>query len=279
MEQYYLANLAKDGDELKVVAGSNISKQECTEIFDWFSFTTFYHICRSVKDMTLESATDLERYLCALQHSNTPYSNSQITKHLTTGNKLLVNYLSFIKTFYDVISHAISQKSSADLKSFETLNSTLYDDYFGYRLFTRMRNYVVHYNMPLTTITDSVSSGVAMYCSRTQLLQYQKWSKLRGEIERLPEKIDIVPYIAETKVAITTLYLKSLETVALSAVEANQNIFKLCQAHKIISPVILVVNEDTQAPSVKMLPLHLLKEFFEDIKYHPNYEIEIISAE
>lgn len=229
--------------------------------------------------MALESAADLEKYLYTLQRSTIPYNNSQITQHLTTGNKLLINYLSFIKTFHDVICHAISQRSAADLESFEALNSTLYDDFFGYRLFTRMRNYVVHYNMPLTTIINSAASGVTMYCSRTQLLQYPKWSKLKGEIEQLPEKIDIIPFIAETKVAITTLYLKSLETIAPSAFEANQNISNLCKAHKIVSPVILVVNENAEAPSVKPLPLYVLKEFFEDLNYHPNYEIKIIPVE
>ncbi len=191
---------------------------------------------------------------------------------------MLINFLSFIRTFQDVINHAISQKSVSDSKEFKILDSALYDDLFGYRFFSRMRNYVVHYNMPLTTIVNS-ESGIDMFCNRSQLLQYGKWNTVKKEIEQLPEKIDIVPYITEVKVAITTLYLKSLETIVTPAFEANQKISEICRTNNISTPVILIIHEGEKTPTIKPLPLQLLKDFFEDLKNHPNYEIEIIPAE
>lgn len=278
MERYYLASLTNNNGELEIKAGCQMSQHEYIKLFELFNFTGFYEICRSIKNMTLESADDLEQYLHTLYHSDLPCDDSKIAKHLTTGNKLLINFLSFIRTFYDVINHAISQKSASDAKEFEALNHALYDDFFGYRFFSRMRNYVIHYNMPLTTIVNS-ESGIVMYCNRSQLLQYGKWSTVKKEIEHLPEKIDIVPYIAEAKIAITTLYLKSLETIVIPAFEANQKISEIRQINNISTPIILIIHEGKNEPTIKTLPLQLLGDFFEDLKYHPNYGIKIIPAE
>ena len=195
-------------------------------------------------------------------------------KQLTTGNKLLINFLSFIRTFFDVIKHSISQRSAAESDSFSELNSALYDDFFGYRFFTRMRNYVVHYSMPLTSMVNSISSGVNIYCDRDNLLQYNGWSTVRKEIEQLPERINIVPYIVEAKVAISTLYLKSLEIIVISALDASKKISEICEKNQIASPVILVAR-DNEIVSMKEFPLQSLKDFYVDLKNHPNYEIEI----
>lgn len=275
MEQYFLANLSEGESGIHITTGSQISQQEYTQLFECFSFTGFYKICRSIKDMTLESADDIEKFLYTLQQSDIPIDESQADKQLTTGNKLLINFLSFIKTFFDVIKHAISQRSAADAESFSNLNKALYDEFLGYRFFARMRNYVVHYNMPLTIMEDTIESGAFMYCDRDQLLQYNGWSTVQKEIEQLPARINIIPYIAEAKVAISTLYLKSLETIVISAIEASEKISEVCERNKITSPVIVIAHDNAEVPTVKMFPLQSLKEFFIDLKDHPHYELEI----
>ena len=274
MIQYYLGNLSKGKSGLQLNKGLQISQQEYVQLFDCFKFTGFYSVCRSVKNMTIESAADLEEFLCDLEQKNASICDIKMDKLLITGNKVFINFLSFIRTFIDVIKHTISQWNAAELDSFSKLNSELYDEFFGYRFFTRMRNYVVHYNMPLTTMEDTISSGVAMYCVREQLLQYDGWSTVRKEIEQLPERIDITPYIAEAKVAISTLYLKSLETIVMSAVKAGEKIAEVCEKNKITSPVILVTRDD-EIVSMEEVPLQSLRDFFVDLKDHPNYEIDI----
>lgn len=57
MEQYYIASLAKNNEELEIKAVSPISQQEYIELFESFSFTGFYEICRSIKNMTFRECT------------------------------------------------------------------------------------------------------------------------------------------------------------------------------------------------------------------------------
>lgn len=278
MTEYYFVDVIKEDDGFRVAAKADtiITYQMYKEIKSWLNFAGFYQTCRSIKNMTLESADDLEKYLTSLQQITGGHTGLEVAKYLTTGNKLFIGFLSFIKTFIDVISKAISRKRQNYVEEFQKMNSAMYDMFFGYRFFTRMRNYVIHYDMPLTTIIDSVDAGISMRCGRENLLQFKKWNTLRNEIEQLPEQIDIIPYIAETKAAISALYLKALESVAPQVIEGNQKFVDLCKKRGLSAPIFLILDEDAEAPQIEQLPLHLVQEFFEDLNEHPNYNINLI---
>lgn len=279
MREYYLADVVKHGDEFEITAPpqAGISYQQYRQINSWFNYAGFYQTCRSIKNMTLESADDLEAYLRSLCQREEAHDRPEIDQCFTTGNKLFISFLSFIKTFIDVVSNAISRRSPPDLKGFQEMNSRLYDSFFGYRFFTRMRNYVIHYDMPLTTITDSVSSGISMRCGRENLLRFEKWNTLRGEIERLPEEIDILPYLAEARAAVFALYLHALTVVADQAIEGYQSYQRLCGERGLSSPLFLILDEDADAPKMEQLPLHLVRDFFTDLNEHPNYTVTFLS--
>lgn len=276
MKKYYLANSAKENTYTSVKVGLNLTEEKYVQIKNWFGFAGFFHTCRSMKNMTIESAKDLETYIIFLRNKNGRHSDLEINNFLISGNKLLISFLSFMKIFVDVLSHAISKEDVQKLKNFKDFNSKLYDDLFGYRFFTRMRNYVVHYDMPLTSITDSVSSGITMKCDRDSLLEYNGWSSVKKEIMQLPETIDILPYIMDAKSAIYALYLKSLETIVDKVVEANQKLATLCGDNNISSPLLIIItDEDYNHPEIEMLPIYLMYEFINDLNEHPNYNIEI----
>ena len=61
-----------------------------------------------------------------------------------------------IKMSVDIFSNLISKKDKKLYVEFVKLNSQLYDENFGYRFLTRMRNYVMHRNMPFKKITNSI---------------------------------------------------------------------------------------------------------------------------
>lgn len=279
MVQYHLADCIPDGEEYRIEVRRKIDQSEYEEMMQWFSFSGFYYTCQSIKAMTLESAADLENFLTSMRSSEGGFDDTKIDAILTTGNKLFIGFLSLMKIFVDVIGNAISEKSKDDLRAFQEFNSKLYDQFFGYRFFTRMRNYVVHYSMPLTSITDSISSGVTMSCSRDMLLAYRKWSAVQQELERLPEKIDIFPYIEEAKAAISALYLKALETIADQTVAASQKLVEICRQSDIQAPVLLIVDEDLHVPRIEKFPLHIVHAIIADLKEHPGYNIEIIPAD
>ena len=241
MREYYLADVVKNGDEFEITAPpqAGISYQQYRQINSWFNYAGFYQTCRSIKNMTLESADDLEAYLRSLCQREEAHDRPEIDQCFTTGNKLFISFLSFIKTFIDVVSGAISRRSPPDLRGFQEMNSRLYDSFFGYRFFTRMR------------------------CGRENLLRFEKWNTLRGEIERLPEEIDILPYLAEARAAVFALYLHALTVVADQAIEGYQSYQRLCGERGL--------------SKMEQLPLHLVRDFFTDLNEHPNYTVSFLS--
>ena len=211
MKHYELANISKnEAGETSVVAKGEITAEQYLEIRSWFKFTYFYHVCQSIEHMTLESGEDLANYFAELENYTGPFTKDY-NKFLTTANKLLISYLSFLRIYVDVVSHAISRKSKEKFEEFNNATHIVYDTLLGYRFFSRMRNYVVHYDVPLTSITCSVSNGIQVTCKRKSLLEYNGWGSVKKEIEQLPEEIDIFPFIGECQAAVKRLYCNGVQ--------------------------------------------------------------------
>lgn len=278
MKHYELANISKnEAGETSVVAKGEITAEQYLEIRSWFKFTYFYHVCQSIEHMTLESGEDLANYFAELENYTGPFTKDY-NKFLTTANKLLISYLSFLRIYVDVVSHAISRKSKEKFEEFNNATHIVYDTLLGYRFFSRMRNYVVHYDVPLTSITCSVSNGIQVTCKRKSLLEYNGWGSVKKEIEQLPEEIDIFPFIGECQAAVKRLYLVALETIWDDVIKANENLHDICSKYAISAPIIICVDESEQ-PHFEQLPLEHIKYYLEDLNQYPEYNITLIEPE
>jgi len=78
MKHYNLADCISEGNRHTVRAQLAVSQQEYEEMGKWFNFSAFYRTCRSMRDMTLESGTDIEKFLKDLQNNNCGFSETKI---------------------------------------------------------------------------------------------------------------------------------------------------------------------------------------------------------
>jgi len=280
MKRYFVADCSHENGSLTVVGRIEISKAQFQEMHRWFDFSGYYHTCRSIVRMTQESGQDFINFCEHMGIECGGHDDLQIDNLLITGNKLLISYLSFVKTFIDVISKAISDKSREKLADFQKFNRLMYDEFFGYRLLTRMRNYVVHYDMPLTKVTDSVKNGIVFACDKDSLLRYNGWSSVKDEIAALPEQFSIMPTVAECQAAIEALFLKALEVVVDDVLTGNEAFTAFCKQYDIRFPVVLILDDETNdPPELTKFPLHMVREYAKDLSRHPNYKINVISDE
>ena len=275
-EKYFVADCVRVGEEIQVEARVEISEEEYQDIGTWFDFAYFYHTCKSVATMAIESGTDFLTFSQEIKNNKKNYDDREMDALLTTGNKLLINYLSFIKLFVDVIGNAISKKNKEKLTNFQEFNRKMYDNFFGYRFLTRLRNYVVHYDVPLSSISNRANDGTQLLCVRKNLLKYDKWNTVQTEINRLPEAFQVQSYIRESQAVLDVLYLKALETVAENVIKGNEKIVNFCKKQGIQSPVFLVIESvEEKKVHIEKLPLDDVRSFFEDLDRHPNYHIQI----
>jgi hypothetical protein len=128
-------------------------------------------------------------------------------------NRRLMNLLSAARTFLDHTETDLKRRFGADSERytrFETLTHKLYDSFFSYRFLYEFRNFVQHCGLPLDSISHTSthnSRTLSATVSRVRLLRDFGWkASLRGEIELLPEEVDITPFLLEHVDQLTTLH-------------------------------------------------------------------------
>lgn len=67
-------------------------------------------------------------------------------------NRVFINFITSFKTFIEQIEKRLKKKygdESKELNEFKKLTNNLYDGYFSYKLFTRLRDFSLHYDYPI----------------------------------------------------------------------------------------------------------------------------------
>ena len=253
---------------------AEISESQKEEIEGWFSFSNYFDRCQTVRALTLECGNDFLLFCKSLSSHSSYNVKLANTLHLT-ANKLLINYLSFLRTFYDVIGNALSHQKGKDaLERFHKYDSQLYDNHFSYRFLKFLRNYITHFDIPLSGLSFDLH-GIAVYSESSALRRDEKWKKIEKEGERLPEKIDVCPYVEDCQGIIDQLYLNAIEHIFQDVYQSNVQFVDLCKKYKLNNPALLIANiEDPEAVSVYNLPQEVFRDYFEEINRHPNYNIK-----
>lgn len=273
MSLYYLGRVITAPKSWTGEPIKRLSKEECNKIYSCVSFSGFYNTTRGIWRITIESGNDYVRYCNELENTSRIYSEDEMYELITTANKLLLNYLTCIKTFIDITSNAISKENKNDLSRFQDYNRELYDCLFGYRFLSRLRNYVIHFQLPISGI-KSDANGVKFWCSQSRFLEYDGWSTVKEEIAKLPETIEMSRYIIESNHAVDLLYYRALETILQRVSESSTFLRKLCEKYYI---EMLAIGEAQEGKSNiitwNKLPLQLFRYYVEDISHNPSIQV------
>lgn len=125
-------------------------------------------------------------------------------------NRMLLNYLSSIRTFLDHTQTFVIQKfgaESVEFAEFKSVTSFYYDNSFAYRFFYKLRNYAQHVGLPINSFQFSHSydaeinlmrGTLSLSFDRDKLLStYNSWGNLKDELSSMPEMFDVIPLVGE----------------------------------------------------------------------------------
>lgn len=262
MSKYYLGRVVVNGFSWTGEPLSEITPDQKEEIQSSISFVPYFYTCRQIRNITIESGTDFITYYNSLAKTQRIFNEREMIELLTSANKLLISYLSFLKSFFDITSKQLAIKKPGLLKDFQRKNSTMYDSFLGYRFLSRLRNYVIHVAMPLVQVS-SYSTGVSFSCSKNELLKYDGWSTIRSEISQLPESFSVVPFVSESNHVIDQLYLFALTAILDDVSEGSLNLRKALESY---NETMFAIGEEKDRMVVwSKLPLHLIKEYLDEI--------------
>ena len=122
-------------------------------------------------------------------------------------NRLILNYLSSIRTYLDHTETRLKRNSTnefEELKYFKQETAQAYDNNFFYRFLYKLRNYSQHCGLPAATITfhsqedqeGQPGNTLTLFLNRDELLNnFNSWGIVENELLNQPEKFDIIPLV------------------------------------------------------------------------------------
>ena len=114
-------------------------------------------------------------------------------------NRLILNFLSSIRTYLDHTETRLKKqygKDSSEFKIFKEKTSYAYDNNFSYRFLYKLRNFAQHCGLPASAfnITSSDEGNfLKLSLVRNDLIKnYDGWGKLKTELANQDEQFDIL---------------------------------------------------------------------------------------
>ncbi len=161
-------------------------------------------------------------------------------------NLKLTNILTTFRSYQDIIKNKINNSDVNNLeviKYYEEKSSYVFDQHFSYRLFSKLRNYMQHFDIPITSVNyntvlvdNKVEHSIKLFVSKSRLLQYKGWGKIKNEILKLGEEIDIKNYINDFLFSVSlihnfikTYYLNYFNTIELKLLSIRDE----CDEHNL----------------------------------------------
>jgi len=139
-------------------------------------------------------------------------------KHHLNLNRIMLNYLASFRMLVDHIETIIKRKfgkKSQQAKLFKQLTNKIFDKYFAYRFFYKLRNYSQHCGIP---IDDFEISATALgsdkfkpeykieFSSKELLSNYKEWGAILNNDLKSKDKFSLFPLLEQMKNALDELW-------------------------------------------------------------------------
>lgn len=257
------------------------------QLGDFGSCCSLHEICEKNYQSILSYNTAIKNDFPANRHRAYEY----IEEVFQEMNRLLLNYLSAFKTFIDHLTTRytrLQRQGGSFLSDFKEITAACYDGNFSYRFFSKLRDYVQHCGLPLGSIHideeaapgGNVDINIFIYFNRDALISsYQKWGKVKADLERQPEHMEPLPYLNgfQSQIQLINIVVSGME-ISL-ATESWQSLNKLVQEvivkHPNGKPIIARYVESRRAKhslQVTEFPLHTMRKFQEKLKEVQNFK-------
>ena len=132
------------------------------------------------------------------------YTETKIKNYINNLNCKLNNFLSAFRLYVDHFDRKITDeygKDSEEYKLFQNEISRLFDNYFPYRFFYHLRNYIQHRNVAISILEiyeDSEKIELKIALNRDELLSDYKWHSLvKKDLIKQDEDIEIFSLMSE----------------------------------------------------------------------------------
>lgn len=195
------------------------------------------------------------------------------------SNRLLMNYLSMLRTYDDHISAVLTKTFNPQVKAdFKSFLSELYDEFFTYRFMIRLRNLAQHFDIPISSFTQR-RNGNFVIMNREQLLGYDGWSTVKKEIKEMEDEIAIQGLGYSMNAIMKNAYLFVMQLYVEEIINACKWIASLQKEFSGKATVLVAANslEEYESGKFNVIPMNsqLFIDAIHDLNELPNVNFKI----
>ena len=173
--KYYAASVefSVEGKENIITIKDEISKEEFDKLFDSTRFLDNIGATKEAYKIAVQNGKELEIFLSDSEMKRNIFiEQNSPSNFVTNANRLTYNFCASIKTFVDYATISVKRKGENKFKSFDNLLKRIFDESIEYRFFYKLRNYIIHYSYPFTTLEVAMPDKVNLVCKKEHLLKY-----------------------------------------------------------------------------------------------------------
>lgn len=254
-----------------LVGKGQIEYEEVQRIKALFEFTSSYSVVKMMEDVVIRNYQD---YTNHMRPENLKQYHSQMDEAVIAANKYALNYATSIQSFIDVTERQLrcTKLTEKELEFYRQFQNQMYDSHVEYRLWMRLRNFIVHCSFPYTQFSQD-KDGIRVICTKEHLLTYSKWNAVKQDILQMEDNIPIELMVKQVTTCITALRLAFVGMYAEEIALASREYYTFCKANNVREPVFVEVDSEEQIGisgfSFNPLPVEHLINALNDLKKVP----------
>ncbi len=270
-------NKCASGKHNFVETNIELSKEDVEELDSFIRKCTLFDKVIELEAISYELYQDLRLYLDVKNINNIlRQKDSEKIKIIRTGNKMLLAYCTSVKMIVDKIESFIKHNcSKKDFDDFISFRSKIYDNNVSYRFIMRLRNYMIHFDMPITIAKASLIDDCQLCFNREELLKYDKWNTVRDDIKEMAIEIGVLPLLSEMPKLLKLIVDESRYYYAPVVSDACKEIEAFAEKHNTESIMYITYdkNKGVQSGTVSIPPMNIIEKNLAILQQHPRINV------
>lgn len=277
--KYYAASVefSVEGKENIITIKDEISKEEFDKLFDSTRFLDNIGATKEAYKIAVQNGKELEIFLSDSEMKRNIFvEQNSPSNFVTNANRLTYNFCASIKTFVDYATISVKRKGENKFKSFDNLLKRIFDESIEYRFFYKLRNYIIHYSYPFTTLEVAMPDKVNLVCKKEHLLKYDGWGAiLKQDFLTMPNCIDIRQYIEGLVKYLNIINLTVYYHYAHDYCNASTNFADFQKKYNLAYPTTISIENEKER--IHPLPIEAIRDGIRQLEINPKINLEPIS--
>lgn len=270
--KYYAASAERNDTNqgITIVVKDEITKEEFENLFSVVDFLENIVPANEAHRIVMRNGRELLQFL---SDKNLKIQLLQLRCNpgdfATDANRLVFNFCASMRTFVDYATTAVQRKDKKE--DFKRIINQVYDESLEYRFFNKLRNYTVHFSFPFDRIETVAPDSVKVMCTKEHLLKFDGWgTKVKNDLESMPEKIDVRQYVEPLLVRLESIYLMMYYYYAQDYCTASTTFTKFQKKYHLKEPTTMCIEGGVNGKkTICPLPLTAIAEGIEELKRNP----------